>query len=83
MTKLSARFFAAALLMSVGSAPTFIHAEEDTGQEAGSGPASADDSTKDETMMEKLEDAFKETTTPTDQETDPIGSAEDADRDLY
>jgi hypothetical protein len=34
-------------------------------------------------MIEKLEDAFKETTTPTDEETNPIGTTEDADRDLY
>jgi len=83
MTKLSVRLVAAALLIGLGSAPTFIHAEDDPSEEAGKGSDSAADSTKDETMMEKLEDAFKETTTPTDQETDPIGSAEDADRDLY
>lgn len=33
--------------------------------------------------MEKLEEDFKETTTPTDEESDAIGTSEDADRDLY
>ena len=83
MMKLFAGLFAAALMIGVGSVPTLTHAEEDATEEAGSGSGSGEDSTKDETMMEKLEDAFKETTTPTDEETDPIGTAEDADRDLY
>jgi hypothetical protein len=83
MTKLFAGLFIAALMISLGSAPTLTHAEEDAPQEAGKDSGSAEDSTKDETMMEKLEDALKETTTPTDEETDPIGTAEDADRDLY
>ena len=83
MMKLMAGFFATALMIGLGSAPTPTHAEEGATQEAGKGSGSAEDSTKDETMMEKLEDALKETTTPTDEETDPIGTAEDADRDLY
>jgi hypothetical protein len=83
MTKLSAGLFAAALMIGLGCAPTLTYAEEDAAEEAGNGSDSGEDSTKDETMMEKLEDAFKETTTPTDEETDPIGTTEDADRDLY
>lgn len=56
----------------------------DAGQDAGAASAgAAEESTQDETFMEKLEGDFKESTTPTDEETDPIGSAEDAGRDLY
>ena len=83
MKTLFAGICAAALMVGVGFAPTLTHAEEDATETAGSGPASGGDSTQDETMMEKLEDAFKETTTPTDEETNPIGTTEDADRDLY
>ena len=80
MKMLFAGICAAALM--VGFAPTLTHAEEDATENAGSGSDSGD-STQDETMMEKLEDAFEETTTPTDEETNPIGTTEDADRDLY
>jgi hypothetical protein len=83
MRKLFAGLFAAALIIGVGTAPTLTQAEEDATEKTGDGSESGNDSTKDETMMEKLEDVFKETTTPTDEETDPIGTAEDADRDLY
>jgi hypothetical protein len=81
MAKLFAGLFAATLMVGLGLVPTATHAQEDTTEESGN--ASAEDSTEDETMMEKLEDALKETTTPTDEETDPIGTTEDADRDLY
>ena len=83
MTKLFAGLFVVALAVGLGSAPTLTCAQEDTKQEAGKGSGSSEDSTKDESLMEQLEDALKETTTPTDEETDPIGTAEDADRDLY
>lgn len=83
MTKLFAGLFAAVLMVGFGSAPTLTHAEEDTTEEVGNGSDSAENPTKDETVVEKLEDALRETTTPTDEETDPIGTAEDADRDLY
>ncbi len=82
MTKLFAGLFAAALMIGLGSAPTLTHAEDAT-QETGTDLDLAADSTKDESMMEELEDALKETTTPTDEETDPIGTTEDTDRDLY
>jgi hypothetical protein len=83
MTKLFARLFVAALMIGLGFTPTLTYAEEDTPQAAGKDSDSAEGSTKDETIIEKLEDALKETTTPTDEETDPIGTTEDADRDLY
>jgi TfoX/Sxy family transcriptional regulator of competence genes len=85
MKKLFAGLFVAALMIGLGSAPTLTlaGAGEDTTEAAGSGADQAKDSKKDETLMEKLEDAFKETTTPTDKETDPVGTTEDADRDLY
>jgi len=83
MTKLLAGLFAGALVIGLGSAPTLAYAEEDAAEETGDGTDSGGDSAKDETMMEKLEDALKETTTPTDEETNPIGATEDADRDLY
>jgi hypothetical protein len=83
MTKLFAGLFVAALMIGLGSAPTLTHAEEGTTEEAGTGSDAAAGSTKDESMMEELEDALKETTTPTDEETDPIGTTEDTDRDLY
>lgn len=83
MTNVLAGLFAAALVIGLASTPTLTYAEEDTTEEAGNGSDSAEGSAKDETFLEKLEEDFKETTTPTDEETDPIGTAEDIDRDLY
>jgi hypothetical protein len=74
---------AAALAIGLAFTPTLAHAEEDAAEKSGTGSESDGSSAKPETLMEKLEDAFKETTTPTDKEIDPIGTAEDADRDLY
>jgi len=83
MKTLFAGICAAALVIGVGFAPMLAYAEDaTTGGAAEGGTEPAGDS-KDETMMEKLEDALKETTTPTDEETNPIGTTEDADRDLY
>ncbi len=83
MTRLSVGLFAAALLICLGSVATLAYAEDDATEETGGSTDSGGDSAKDETMMEKLEDDLKETTTPTDEETNPIGTTEDADRDLY
>jgi uncharacterized protein HemX len=83
MTKFFAGLFVLALAVGLGFAmPSF--AQEDANQGASQpDAASGEDTTKDETLLEKLEEDFKETTTPTDEETDPIGTNEDADRDLY
>ena len=83
MTQLPARLLAAALVIGFASTPPLTHAEEDATEKAGTSSESDGTSAKPETLMEKLEDAFKETTTPTDKEVDPIGTAEDTDRDLY
>lgn len=87
MTKRFAGLFAAVLMVAAGFAPTPTQAQEnateETGTSADTNAGASADSTKDETFMDKLEDAFKETTTPTDEEVDPIGTAEDAGRDLY
>lgn len=83
MTKLLSRLFAIALVMGLSAVPTLTHAEDGNTQGAEEeGKESAGDS-KEEPMMEKLEDVFKETTTPTDEETNPIGTTEDTDRDLF
>jgi hypothetical protein len=83
MTKFFAGVLVLGLAVGLGFAmPSF--AQEDSSQSAGKpDAASGEDTTKDETLLEKLEEDFKETTTPTDKETDPIGTNEDADRDLY
>jgi len=84
MKKLTATIFVLALALVHGAAFDPALAQDDAGQEAGAATtATPDGGTQDETLMEKLEKDFKETTTPTDEETDPIGSAEDAGRDLY
>jgi hypothetical protein len=85
MKNLFAGLFVAALMVGLGTAPTLTHAGagENTTEAAGSGADSAKEPKKDETLLEKLEDDLKETTTPTDKETDPIGTSEDAERDLY
>lgn len=83
MTNFPARLLAAALVVGLAATPTLARAGDDATLNAGTAADSDGDSAKPETMMEKLEDAFKETTTPTDEETNPIGTAEDADRDLY
>ncbi|MCB1441727.1 MAG: hypothetical protein KDJ72_01790 [Methyloceanibacter sp.] len=84
MKTLTATMFVLALALVHGAAFSPALAQDDVGQEAGAATTTApEDGTQDETLMEKLEKDFKETTTPTDEETDPIGSAEDAGRDLY
>ncbi|GFO81088.1 hypothetical protein [Methyloceanibacter sp.] len=84
MKKPTATIFVLALALVHGAAFAPALAQDDTGQEAGAATTAAPDGgTQGETLMEKLEKDFKETTTPTDEETDPIGSAEDAGRDLY
>ena len=58
MTKLFAGLLAIALMIGLGSVPTLTHAEEDTTEEAKTGGSdTAADSTKDESVMEELEDA--------------------------
>ena len=83
MTKFFAGLLVLGLAVGLGfTVPSF--AQEDANQGASQpDAASGEDTTKDETLLEKLEEDFKETTTPTDEETDPIGTNEDADRDLY
>jgi hypothetical protein len=83
MTKFFAGLLALAFTVAISYAvPSF--AQEDASQSAGQpDAASGGDTTKDETVLEKLEEDFKETTTPTDEETDSIGTTEDTDRDLY
>jgi len=83
MTKWSTGLFAAALLIGLGCLPTLTNAQEGTAEEAGKGSDSTGNAAEEETFLEKLEDDLKETTTPTDAETDAIGTGEDADRDLY
>lgn len=83
MTKWSTGLFAAALLIGLGSLPTLTNAQEGTTEEAGKGSDLTGNTAEEETFLEKLEDDLKETTTPTDAETDAIGTGEDADRDLY
>jgi len=81
------KFFAGLLVLGLAAALGFAmpsYAQDDASQDASQpDAASGGDTKKDETFMEKLEEDFKETTTPTDEETDPIGTTEDTDRDLY
>jgi hypothetical protein len=79
MTQLFSGLHMAVLMVGLGLATAPAYAQE----ESTDGAAAADDASKDESMLEKLEDAFKESTTPTDEESDPIGTTEDIDRDLY
>jgi len=92
MTKFSERLLVLTLTVGLGSFAGPSYAQDDASQDAGQPAASSGgdteassdgDAKKDETFLEKLEEDFKETTTPTDEETDPIGTNEDADRDLY
>lgn len=83
MTKLFAGLFAGLLVAGLGFAPTLAVAQDGTAADSATTPGSAEEAPKEETFMDKLKETFKETTTPTDKETDPIGSAEDAGRDLY
>lgn len=81
MTKLFAALCAGLLLVGFGLAPAPVHA-----QDAGDSATAADpaeEAPKEESFMDKLKETFKETTTPTDEETDAIGTSEDAGRDLY
>jgi hypothetical protein len=84
MTKFVAGLLVLALAVGLGSLAAPSYAQEDASQDADQpAAASGGGTTKEETLLEKLEEDFKETTTPTDEETDPIGTNEDADRDLY
>jgi len=84
MTKLFDGLLVLTLAVGLGSFAGPSYAQDNSNQDAGQPAASSDgDAKKDETLLEKLEEDFKETTTPTDEETDPIGTNEDADRDLY
>jgi len=74
MMKFVPGLFAAALVIGLGSAPTPTYAEEDA-TEGGGAASSGEDSTKEEPMMEKLEEMFKEE--PTDEAESPIEEAED------
>ena len=84
MTKFVVGLLVLALAVGLGPFAEPSFAQEDANQGASQpDAASGEDTTKDVTLLEKLEEDFKETTTPTDEETDPIGTNEDADRDLY
>jgi hypothetical protein len=83
MTKLFAGVFAAVLMVGLSYAPTPTLAQNDTADDSADAAQSAEEAPKEETFMDKLKGTFKETTTPTDVETDAIGTAEDAGRDLY
>lgn len=84
MKKLSATILALTLALGGGAAFAPAYAQDDDGQAAGdAATASQGEAAQDETLIEKLEKDFKETTTPTDEETDAIGTSEDAGRDLY
>ena len=74
MTKFVPGLFAAVLVIGLGSVSTLAYAEEDA-TEGGGAANSGEDSAKEEPMMEKLEEDFKEE--PTDEATSPIEDAED------
>jgi len=82
MKKSSAGLTLLALAIGLSAFLMPAYAQDDSDQEVEE-PASASGDTKEESFLEKLEEDFKETTTPTDEETDAIGTGEDADRDLY
>lgn len=73
MTNFVPGLLAAALVIGLGSAPTLTYAEEDATE--GGGATSGEDSAKEEPMMEKLEEMFKEE--PTDEADSPTEEAED------
>ncbi len=83
MTRFSAGFSILALTIGLSSFVAPAYAQEESGQDAGAPAAASENTKKEGSFLEKLEEDFKETTTPTDEESDPIGTAEDADRDLY
>jgi hypothetical protein len=72
MTNFVPGLLAAALVIGLGSAPTLTYAEEDATE---GGATSGEDSAKEEPMMEKLEEMFKEE--PTDEADSPTEEAED------
>ncbi|ODS02757.1 hypothetical protein AUC71_13570 [Methyloceanibacter marginalis] len=83
MTKRCAGLTLVTLTICLGSFVAPAYAQEGSGQAAGAPAAASGDTKKEESFLEKLEEDLKETTTPTDEESDPIGTAEDVDRDLY
>lgn len=74
MTKFVPGLFAAVLVIGLGSVPTLAYAEEDA-TEGGGAATSGEDSSKEEPMMEKLDEMFKEE--PTDEADSPTEEAED------
>jgi hypothetical protein len=74
MKKFVPGLFAAVLVIGLGSVPTLAYAEEDA-TEGGDAASSGEGSAKEDSMMEKLEEDFKEE--PTDEATSPIEDAED------
>ncbi|WP_108680633.1 hypothetical protein [Methyloceanibacter sp. wino2] len=83
MTKLLAGLCAGLLLVGFGLAPAPVHAQDEAAGGSATAGDAAEEAPKEETFMDKLKETFKETTTPTDEETDAIGTSEDAGRDLY